>query len=80
MAAMGACRAVERDDGGPEIWLESIDGTGDGALSKPSRVIRRLLTSLRQNSTRQIACRVFRRSFGPLFFRQRSSALAWKPV
>lgn len=58
LAAMGTSRAVERDDGGPEIWLESIDGAArDGALSKPSRV---LLTSLGQNSTGQIACRAIR--------------------
>lgn len=66
LAAMGACRAVERDDGGPEIWLESIDGVArDGALSKPSRV---LLTSLGQNSTGQIACRAIRSPLSARFF------------
>lgn len=65
LAAMGASRAVERDDGGPEIWLESIDGVArDGALSKPSRVP---LTSLGQNSTARLPAGPFTPSCRPAF-------------
>ena len=66
MAAMGACRLWRGIMAVQKSGLSRLTAL-DGALSKPSRVVRRLLTSLRQNYTCQIACRAFCRPCRPAF-------------